>query len=57
MGDTKAELGTTIVNALAKQLHATVHVESGRAGTEITVNQTKLRPIDGAAQDPEVQAV
>lgn len=57
MADAKAGLGTTIVNALAKQLHTTVNVESGGAGTEITVNQTKLRLIDGAAQDPEEQAV
>ena len=57
MADAKAGLGTTIVNALAKQLHATVHVEPGRAGTSITVNQTKLKLIDGAAQEPEVEAV
>ncbi len=55
--DAKAGLGTTIVSALAKQLHATVHVEPGQAGTSITVNQTKLRLVDGAVQAPEVQAV
>jgi two-component system, sensor histidine kinase PdtaS len=57
MAEAKAGLGTTIVKALAKQLHATVHVERGGPGTAITVNQTKLRLIDGAAQDPEEQAV
>ncbi len=57
MADAKAGLGTTIVNALAKQLRATVHVQPGGAGTSITVKQTKLRLIDGATQDPEVQAV
>ncbi len=55
--EAKAGLGTTIVSALAKQLNATVHVESGKTGTAITVNQTKMRLIDGVASDPEVQAV
>lgn len=53
----KAGLGTTIVSALAKQLHATVHVESGGTGTAITIKETKSRLIDGATQDPEVEAV
>lgn len=57
MAVAKAGLGTTIVSALAKQLHATVHVETGEPGTAITVNQTKPRLIDGTAPDPEVQAV
>ncbi|MEO7178565.1 MAG: histidine kinase dimerization/phosphoacceptor domain -containing protein [Allosphingosinicella sp.] len=57
MADAKPGLGTTIVNALAKQLHATVHVDSSEVGTSITVNETKLRLVDGASLEPEVQAV
>lgn len=57
MADAKPGLGTTIVNALAKQLHATVRVDADKAGTSVTVKQTKLTLIDGLAQDPEVQAV
>lgn len=57
MADAKAGLGTTIVTALAKQLHATVHVESGHPGTSVTVKETKLRLVDGNAPEPEVQAV
>ncbi|QXQ07369.1 PAS domain-containing protein [Sphingosinicellaceae bacterium] len=57
MPDAKAGLGTTIVNALAKQLHATVRVAPGRPGTSIIVNETKLRLVDGIADEPEVQAV
>lgn len=57
MVDAKAGLGTTIVNALAKQLHATVHVEPGFPGTSVTVTETRLRLVDGAAPEPEVQAV
>ena len=48
--------GTTIVNALAKQLHATVHVEPGGAGTSITVERTKPRLVGDAAPAPEVEA-
>ena len=55
--DAKAGLGTTIVNALAKKLRATVHVESGNAGTAITVTQTKPELIDEGAGEPEVPAV
>ncbi len=54
--DAKAGLGTTIVNALAKQLHATVHVAPAWPGTTVTVNWTKLRLV-GSAREPEVQAV
>ncbi|PZN96453.1 MAG: histidine kinase [Alphaproteobacteria bacterium] len=59
-GDTtqaKAGLGTTIVNALAKQLHATVQVASAGLGTSVTIKQTKPSLVDGSPQEPEVQAV
>lgn len=57
MPDAKAGLGTTIVNALAKQLHAVVHVETGGVGTAITIEQTELSTINGAAEDSEAKAV
>lgn len=55
--DAKAGLGTKIVNALAKKLHATVHVAPAFPGTTITLNQTKLRLVDEAGRDPEVKAI
>lgn len=57
MADAKAGLGTSIVNALAKQLDATVQVESNASGTTVIVDQTKLKPNNGAALAPAIPAV
>lgn len=55
--DAKAGLGTTIVNALAKKLHAEIHVEGGGKGTLVTIERTKQKPTGDAAIEPEVEAV
>jgi len=57
MADAKAGLGTTIVNALAHKLRATVKVEPGNAGTAITVTHTKPELIDEGSGEPDVPAV
>ena len=57
MADAKAGLGTSIVNALAKQLEATVQVQSDESGTSITVDQAKLKLANRPAQASEVQPV
>jgi two-component sensor histidine kinase len=51
----KAGLGTTIVEALAKQLHAKVHVVGKSPGTEVQIVHTQIAAV--ADPEPEVQAV
>jgi len=46
-------LGTSIVEALARQLQATVKVESARAGTRVDVTHTQVSLVDGQAADAE----
>jgi len=41
LGDTKPGLGTSIVEALANQLHAAVEIEGGCPGTTVSVTHTK----------------
>ncbi|HIQ17031.1 MAG TPA: sensor histidine kinase [Novosphingobium capsulatum] len=41
LGDTKPGLGTSIVEALANQLHAEVEIEGGCPGTTVSVTHTK----------------
>lgn len=52
----QARLGTTIVRALTKQLHATGQVEPGHLGILVTVKEVRLRLVDGAAAKQKVQA-
>lgn len=42
--DAKPGLGTSIVQALASQLHATVEIEGGYPGTIISITHTKFQP-------------
>jgi two-component sensor histidine kinase len=51
----KAGLGTTIVEALAKQLHAKVQVAGNSPGTEVRIVHTQIAAV--ANPEPEVQAV
>jgi two-component sensor histidine kinase len=51
----KAGLGTSIVEALAKQLHARVHVSNHPPGTEVRVVHTQIAVV--ADPEPEIQAV
>jgi two-component sensor histidine kinase len=51
----KAGLGTTIVEALAKQLHARVQVTGKSPGTEVRIVHTQIAAV--ADPEPEVQAV
>ena len=39
-------LGTSIVEALSKQLHARIQVESGSHGTEVSVIHSQLVAVD-----------
>jgi two-component sensor histidine kinase len=43
LADAKPGLGTSIVEALANQLHATVETDGGYPGTTVSVTHTKLR--------------
>lgn len=51
----KAGLGTTIVEALAKQLHARVEVSNNPPGTEVSVVHSQISLV--ADPEPELQAV
>ena len=44
--DAKAGLGTSIVEALAKQLHARVRVADGKPGTTVSVAHTQIAAVD-----------
>ncbi|MGZ8370920.1 MAG: ATP-binding protein, partial [Caulobacteraceae bacterium] len=44
-------LGTSIVNALAQQLHAQVKVSRLHPGTEVTVSHTQIAIVDTGALD------
>jgi two-component sensor histidine kinase len=47
-------LGTSIVEALAKQLHARVHVAGARPGTVVSVIHTQITVVE---EEPEAEAV
>ena len=47
-------LGTSIVEALAKQLHARVHVADARPGTTVSIIHTQIAAV---AEEPEAEAV
>jgi two-component sensor histidine kinase len=57
MDETKAGLGTSIVNALAKQLGADIDVKSDASGTLVTVDQTIQKSPDGKKEVSKVPAV
>ena len=44
--DAKAGLGTSIVEALAKQLHARVQTSDAKPGTNVTVSHTQIAVVD-----------
>jgi two-component sensor histidine kinase len=46
--DLRAGLGTSIVQALARQLSATVQIAPGRPGTHVAITHAQTAPTDGA---------
>jgi two-component sensor histidine kinase len=57
-GDASPGLGTSIVEALAKQLHARVRVADAKPGTRVSVAHTQISAVNTSENDePEEEAV
>jgi len=55
--DAKAGLGTSIVQALARQLQAHIKVADGNPGTSVSITHSEIASADGAKVVPLVKAV
>jgi two-component sensor histidine kinase len=46
----KPGLGTSIIEALAKQLHASIHVEDAKPGTSVSIIHTHIAAVEAGAE-------